>query len=107
MTFFTCSEQQRGKNGEVGDLGEFYLLYHMQNAQRLTEFVCANDDQTRIILGNQQFHQVDADQTKELDKNMARLRVLKTSLLSQQNSTEEEILTQGKVELAKVTVTGL
>ena len=108
MTFFTCSEQQRGKNGEVGDLGEFYLLYHtVKNAQRLTEFVCANDDQTRIMLGNQQFHQVAADQTKELDKNMARLRVLKTSLLSQQNSTEEEILAQGKVELAKVTVTGL
>ncbi|CAB4029371.1 Hypothetical predicted protein [Paramuricea clavata] len=59
------------------------------------------------MLGNQQFHQVAADQTKELDKNMARLRVLKTSLLSQRNSTEEEILAQGKVEFAKVTVTGL
>ena len=35
------------------------------------------------------------------------MRVLKTSVLSRQNGTEEEILAQGKVELAKVTVTGL
>jgi hypothetical protein len=89
-------------------LGEFYLLYHtVQNAQRLTAFVNANDDQTRIMLGNQTFHQFAADKTKELDKNMARMRVLKTTLLSRQNSTEEEILEQGKVELARVTVTGL
>ena len=79
----------------------------MQNAQRLTAFVKANDDQTRIILGNRQFHQIAADKTKELDKNIARMRVLKTTLLSRQNSTEEAILAQGKVELARVMVNGL
>ena len=108
VTILTTSDQQRGKNGEIGDLGEFYLLHHtVQNAQHLTEFVNANDDQTRIMLGNQKFHQFAADKTKDLDKNMARMRALKTSLLSQLCCTEEDILAQGKVELAKVTVTGL
>ena len=108
MNIFTTSGQQKGKKGEVGELGEFYILHHtVQNAQRLTAFVNANDDETRIMLGNQQFHQFAADKTKELHKNIARMRVLKTSVLSRQNGTEEEILAQGKVELAKVTVTGL
>ena len=52
------------------------------------------------MLGNQQFHQIAADKTKELDKNIARMCVLKTTLLSRQNSIEEEIL-----ELATVMVT--
>ena len=65
MNIFTTSGQQKGKKGEVGELGEFYTLHHtVQNAQHLRAFVNANDDQTRIMLGNQQFHQFAADETR-------------------------------------------
>ena len=100
-------EQQQGKSGDVGAFGELFQLHHsVENAKRLTPFVNENDDQTQILTGNQQFHRLAIDKTKQLNKDMARLHVLKNRLITH-DTTEEEILAQGKIELANVTITKL
>lgn len=66
-----------------------------------------NDDQTQILTGDQQFHRLAIDKTKQLNKDMARLHVLKNRVIITQETTEEEILAQGKIELANVTLTKL
>lgn len=89
-------------------MAEFFHLHHeIQNAQHLTAFVTANDYQTRILLGNQQFHRLACEKTKELEKNIAKLYTLRSRLLSGQNATEDELLAEGKVKLAKVTISRL
>ena len=106
--FSTFLEQQAGLNTGVGELEELFLLHHaVQNAERLTAFVSANDDQTQTLIGDQHFHRLASNKTNQLEKNMARLRELKTRFFSVGNITEEEILAQGKVQLAKVTVAKL
>ena len=53
----TFLEQQAGLNMGVGVLEELFLLHHaVQNAERLTAFVRANDDQTQTLIGDQHFH---------------------------------------------------
>ena len=87
-------------------------LHHaVQNTERLMAFVSANDDQTQTLIGDQHFHRLADNKTNQLEKNMTRLRELKTRFFSVGNITEEEILAQGiaqgKVQLAKVTVAKL
>lgn len=85
-----------------------FLLHHsVENAKRLIAFVNENDDQTQILTGDQQFHGLAIDKTKQLNKDMARLHVLKNRVIITQETTEEEILAQGKIELANVTLTKL
>ena len=62
----------------------------------------ANDEQTRVFLADQQVHEIAVGKTKDLENNMARLRILKSRLFNGENGTEEEVLAKGKIEHAKV-----
>ena len=84
-------------------MAELFVLHNMvKNAQHLNAFVSANDEQTRVLLGNQQVHEIAVGNTKDLEKNMVRLRILKSRLFNGENGTEEEVLAKGKIAHAKV-----
>ena len=100
--FCFCLKQQIGKNDNIQELELFVLHNMVKNAQHLNAFVSANDEQTRVLLGNQQVHEIAIGKTKDLEKNMARLHILKSRLFNGENGTEVEVLAKGKIEHAKV-----
>ena len=98
-------EQQTGLLASPTALEEYFLLYHkVENAERLKTFVNANDDQTQTLVGEKDLLRMAHNKTKELEKNKARLQQLKNKLMCQDNLTEQQILSQGKDQLARMTL---
>ena len=89
-------------------LEEIFLLHHkVKNAERLKIFVSTNDDQTQTLVGEKDLLRMAHTKTKELEKNKARLHQLMDTLMRQENLTEQQILLQGKDQLARITITKL
>lgn len=67
-------------------------------------FLSANDDQTQTLVGEKDLLRMAHNKTKELEKNKARLQRLRNKLKCQNNITEQQILLQGKDQLARITI---
>ena len=108
LIFFVVSlEQQIGVSSLKGAAEEFFLLHQtVENAQHLENFVRANDDQTQTLLGDRRFVHDAQNKVKQLERNATRLLELKRQLLDG-HVTEEQLLEQGKSQLAKITVAKL
>ncbi|XP_046843637.1 uncharacterized protein LOC124437752 [Xenia sp. Carnegie-2017] len=100
-------EQQIGVSSLKSAAEDFFLLHQtVDNAQHLENFVKANDDQTRTFLGDRCFVHDAQNKVKQLEQNATRLLELKRQLLDG-HVTEEQLLEQGKSQLAKITVAKL
>ena len=98
-------EQQTGLLACPTALEEFFLLHHkVENAERLKIFLSANDDQTQTLVGEKDLLCMAHNKTKGLEKNKARLQQLRNKLKCQDNETEQQILLQGKDQLARITI---
>ncbi|XP_046864374.1 uncharacterized protein LOC124458395 [Xenia sp. Carnegie-2017] len=100
-------EQQIGVSSLKGAAEEFFLLHQtVENAQHLENFVRDNDDQTQTLLGDRRFVHDAQNKVKQLERNATRFLELKRQLLDG-HVTEEQLLEQGKSQLAKITVAKL
>ena len=57
-----------------------------------------------MLVGEKDVRRLAHNKTNELEKNKARLEKLKDKLMHQDNLTEQQILLQGKDQLARVTI---
>lgn len=86
-------------------LEEAFILHQkIENAERLKTFVDANDNEIQTLVGEKDFLRMAQEKTKELEKNKARLLQLKNTLMRASNITEQQILLQGKDQLARFTI---